>query len=219
MTGQDILDKFGNLADQQDWDTDFAVEVMNDAMHEIEEEVKPEGLKKIDTTQSTFIGQTYTNSIPLPSDFFLPNGFIYVGTDRYKQIRLERAVDYQDISGFFFVDTANAVYYLTGTIQTASVISFPYFYSTPDITLTTAPVWPERFHSLIPLKMAQMYFATDAGDKNRAWDDRWQAYYESRLARFKDYDATLKLAALNSETPYGYEELPPYSENKINDLF
>jgi hypothetical protein len=32
-------------------------------------------------------------------------------------------------------------------------------------------VWPERFHRLIPLKMAELYYAIDAGEKSRACPD------------------------------------------------
>jgi len=42
---------------------DFELQLANDAMHEIEEDVNPEGLKAVDTTDSTFAGQTYTTAI------------------------------------------------------------------------------------------------------------------------------------------------------------
>ena len=218
MTGQDIITKYQAMAPDDDLDPTYLLQLANDIMHEIEDEVDPEGLKSLDTTESTFIGQTWATAIPLPTNFYKPARKIYVGTVPYTGVPIERSVEYQDIPFRFYIDHANACYHLTGTLTTADQITFPYFYATPDITLETSPAWPTRFHSLIPLKMAQMYFAADGGDKARAWDDRWGAYYEKRLARFIDYDASLKLVAINSQTPYGYNGAPYPSENTINDL-
>lgn len=213
MDGQDILDKFHNYIGDE-LDSDFELQLANDAMHEIEEDVKPEGLKKTNTSASTAVGQTYTTAIALPTDFLMPSNEIYVGTDRYTQVPFERAVEFRDVPNRFYIDHANASYHLTGTQNSAQTISFPYFYATPDLTISTSPVWPSRFQSLIPLKMAQLYFAIDQSEKARAWDDRWGVYFQQRLARFKDYDASLKLAAVDHSAfvDGGY----PSSENRIN---
>jgi hypothetical protein len=62
--------------------------------------------------------------------------------------------------------------------------------------------------------MAQMYFAIDQGEKGRAWDDRWGVYFQQRLARFKDYDASLKLAAVDRSAFVDGSNVS--SENRIN---
>lgn len=213
MTGQQIINRFHNHVSDA-LDTDYELELANDAMHEIEEDVQPEGLKKVSTVASTTAGQTYTTAIALPADFFYPCNEIYVGTQPYTQVPFERAVEFRDVPNRFYIDHANASYLLTGTQASVQTISFPYYYATPDITLSTSPVWPTRFHSLIPMKMAQIYFAIDQGEKERAWDDRWGVYFQQRLNRFKDYDATLKLAAVDhsSFVDGGYSD----SENRIN---
>ena len=68
----------------------------------------------MDTTDSTFAGQTYTTAIDLPSDFCLPAPYIYVGTEKYPQVPFERAVEYRDSTGYYYVDTANGGYQLCG---------------------------------------------------------------------------------------------------------
>jgi len=205
MTGQQILDKFENYTGDS-LDPDFTLQLANDAMHEIEEDVRPEGLKKVDTSRSTAVDQTYTTAIPLPTDFFLPAKFIYVGTERYYQVPLERALEYRDSNGFYYVDTANGEYHLCGRQTSVQTITFPYFYATADLTLNTSPVWPTQFHSLIPLRMAEMYFAIDGGERGRSWDDKYARLYQQRLNRFRDYDAKLKLAGMgNSSAMYGDE--------------
>jgi hypothetical protein len=202
MLASEIITKYENFTGDS-LDADFTLQLVNDVMHEIEEEVKPEGLKKMDTSASTVSGQTYTTGISLPSDFFIPVTVIYVGTTPYTQVPFEHSVLFRDTPNRFYIDHANAQYRLTGRQNSIQSISFPYYYATPDIDANSSPVWPERFHSLIPLKMAMMYFAIDGGEKPRSWDDRYEAFYERRLNRFKDYDAALKLAAINHSTPYG----------------
>lgn len=213
MTGQQCIDKFHNFVSDE-LDSDFELQLANDAMHEIEEEVQPEGLKKTSTSASTTVGQTYTTAIDLPSDFFAPCNTIYVGTQPYTQVPFERATEFRDVPNRFYIDHANGEYHLTGTQASVQTITFPYFYATADITTSTSPVWPSRFHSLIPLKMAEMYYAIDQGEKQRAWDDRYAVYYQQRLNRFKDYDAALKLAAMDhsAHVDGGYSD----SENRIN---
>jgi hypothetical protein len=85
MNASEILTKFETMVGDS-LDQDFELQLANDAMHEIEEDVRPEGLKAVETTDSTFAGQTYTTAIDLPSDFFLPAPYIYVGTERYYQV-------------------------------------------------------------------------------------------------------------------------------------
>lgn len=213
MNGQQIIDKSHNFISDE-LDTDFELQLANDAMHEIEEEVQPEGLKKINTSASTTAGQTYTTAIALPTDFFTPSKQIYVGAQPFTQVPFERAIEFRNVPNRFYLDHANAAYHLTGTQASVQTISFPYFYATPDITLVTSPVWPSRFHSLIPLRMAQIYYAIDQGEKGRAWDDRWGVYYQQRLNRFKDYDAALKLAAMDHSSFIDGDY--PASENRIN---
>ena len=218
MTGQQIITKYQAMVPDDDLDPTYLLQLVNDCMHDVEDEVSPEGLKAIDITQSTTVGQTWATAIPLPTNFYMPLKTIFVGTQAYTGIPLEQTIPYQNGSNNFYIDHANASYHLTGTVNTAQLITFPYIYATPDIILNTSPAWPNRFHSLIPLKMAQLYYPADAGDKSRAWDDRWEKIYERRLARFIDYDASLKLAALNGQTPYGYNLVPFSRENRINDL-
>jgi hypothetical protein len=213
MDGQEIIDKSHNFISDE-LDADFELQLANDAMHEIEEEVQPEGLKKVSTSASTAVGQTYTTAIALPSDFFMPRNNIYVGTQPYTQVPFERAVEFRDVPNRFYIDHANNEYHLTSTQASVQTISFPYIYATPDITVSTSPVWPTRFHALIPLKMAQIYYAIDQGEKARAWDDRWGVYFQQRLARFKDYDASLKLAAMDHSSYV--DGGTTSSENRIN---
>jgi len=201
MTGTEIRDQFHIFVDDE-LDATLELQLGNDAMHAVEEEVMPEILKKVDTSLSTSTGQTYTTSRALPSDYFISSNYLYVGTHRYKQVPLEKQVFYRDRAGYFWVDHANSVYYLSGTQSSAETITFPYLYETTDIAAGTEPVWPDRFHRLIPLKMARQWYTIDQGDKSISWRPEWEAEYQEAFGRFKEWDARLKLAAISNSTPY-----------------
>ena len=61
MNASEILTKFETMVGDS-LDQDFELQLANDAMHEVEEDVKREGLKAVDTTDSTFAGQTYSTA-------------------------------------------------------------------------------------------------------------------------------------------------------------
>lgn len=65
-----------------------------------------EGLKAVDTSDSPFV-QTYTTGIPLPANFYLSDRTTYLGTTPHIQVPFERAVEYRDIGGFFYIDNAS----------------------------------------------------------------------------------------------------------------
>lgn len=191
-------------------DPDFTLQLLNDAKNEVEQDIKPVGLLVVDTSRSTAVGQTYTTGIALPIDFLFPIGVIYVGTIPYIQVPFEHAALYREAGNFFYVDLANSTYHLCTRQSSVQVITFPYYYATPELVESptpTSPVWPSQFHDIIPLKMAQMFFAIDQGEKARAWDDRWGVYLEKRLSAFRDYDTKMKLSARNfSAAPVNVSE-------------
>jgi len=90
MNAPEILTKFETMVGDS-LDQDFELQLANDAMHEI------------------------TTAIDLPSDFFLPAPWIYVGTERCYQVPFERPVEYRDSNGYYYVDTANGEYHLCGS--------------------------------------------------------------------------------------------------------
>ena len=122
-------------------------------------------------------------------------------TDRtpYSLINFEDQYLYQDTSRYFFIDFASSTFAFTGTIGAAdTVVLFYQEYST-DATSGTLNSYswgfPDRFHDIIPYKMAELYYAIDAGEKARAWDDRWSNYYTIRVNQMQLWDAKLKMQA------------------------
>ena len=200
MNGQAIIDKFENHIDDA-IDETYALQLANDAKDEIEDELDLEINKRLNSSNSTSVGQTHTTTavnLGNITDFgSLIDGQIWVGTTLYSQVPFEDRQNYINNAGYFYVDPYNLTLHLCGTQGSVQTIHVPYHSHTADFTVSTSPRWPSRFHSIIPLKMAQMFYAIDGGDKARAWDDRWGGYYERKLNSMRDWDHKMKLNALN----------------------
>src|ERR1019366_5052069 len=207
MTNPQIITQFESLIDDT-LDATLELQLANDAKNEIETDLQLEILKKIDTSNTTISGTNYSQAYNLPADFFLPLGPIWAGNPPqpfpYFPVPFSMKLYYYYTPFRYFIDMANSNFYLCGTQNAALPISIPYISSMPDInsSSSTSVVWPARFHSLIPFRMAQMYFAIDGGAKERAWDDRYGQFYKEKLNKMIDWDAKLKLnAASGSAEP------------------
>ena len=210
MTGQECINKFHNYVSDE-LDSDFELQLVNDAKDAVEIELQLEITKKVDTTETISAGQTSSIARNLSTDFFLPLP-IYLNNQQILPIPFERQHEYQGVSGYYWIDMANGEYHLTGTQSANGIIYFYYQYETPTLTLNTAPVWA-RFSPLIPLEMARMYWQIDQGEKNRAWTVEYQADYLRWKRLMQDWDARLKLNAMGYSTA---GNSPIESENQIN---
>lgn len=212
MTGQQCIDKFHNFVSDE-LDSDFELQLVNDGKEAVESELQLEITKKVNTSGSTTAGQTSATSRALPTDFYLPLT-IYIGPTPCYPIPFEKQQEFRDVSGYYWIDLANDVYYLTGVQGSAQTIYFYYQYETPSLSVSTSAVWPERFHKLIPFEMARLYWQIDQGEKNRAWTPEYQADYLRWKHLMQDWDARLKLNAIGySATPFSDSI---NSENRIS---
>lgn len=212
MTGTQIITKFETIIGDS-LDPDFTLQLVNDAKNSIETELELEITKKLNSSLSTTAGQTYTTSRALPTDFLVPTT-VRVGTQVFYPVPFERQIDYRDVAGFYWIDLANNVYYLTGTQGSANTIYFFYHYATTDLSTSTSPVWPTRFHSLIPYEMARKYFAIDAGEKGRSWAPEMQVFYNELKNQMIQWDHKLKLNGMDkSVAPFTNSQ---DSENRVN---
>lgn len=214
MTGQECIDKFHNYI-QDELDSDFELQLVNDAKNSIESELQLEITKKLNSSGSVSAGQTYTVARSLPTDFYLPLP-IYVGTRQIYPAPFEHQQLFQSDSSKYWIDLANSNYYIGGTQGSANTIYFYYQRQTDDLTTNTEPVWPERFHSLIPLEMAVMYYPIDGGERGRMLDDKFWAMYTRLKNQMIDWDARLKLNAIGNATQSSSDIIE--SENRVNEI-
>lgn len=194
MTGTNLIEQFETLIDDT-LDSVASYQLLNNAKNIIENERDWEYLKKWDTLTLSS-GYTYT----LPSDC---NRIIKVVIDDKiltHQVPLADKHSVEGIDNAFYVDYVNK----TITFGNTPVATPELFYlrETPDIDDDTEPEIPEKFQSVLTYKMAQIWYSIDAGEKARAWDDRWDIYYNTTLGSMRLWDAKIKQQILNNQNDH-----------------
>jgi hypothetical protein len=193
MTGQEILTKFTEMVDDV-VDEDFALQLLNDAKDEIEAMQIWEMLKK-EQAYSVAQGYSFTSALgALPTRF--SNDIRFVEGDSntdYDKVSFEDRVQKENNPTGYFLDLSNNNIHLSGQNHTAKTMYLYFTQYSADITAGTSWVFPSRFHSILPLKMAELYYFSDAGDRGRSWDEKWAIQYERGLARMTIWNDSLKL--------------------------
>jgi len=204
MTGSQIITKFRNLVNDQ-LEGDFEYQLLNDAKNEIEQLATWEVLKYMDSSQTATQGQTSSTTHALPSNFNAPIA-LYVGSDYqpYTLVAFEDQRLYRDFTRGWFINSASSTYSLTGTVGATNTIYLLHTKYSDDIAAgTTWAAFPARFHDILALHMARMYYTANSGEKARSWDDRLEKYYTGTLNQMRMWDFNLKNRAKNQLTPMG----------------
>jgi len=202
LTGTQIITKFEQMVEDV-LDTDFTLQLLNDAKNEIEAEYAWEQLKK-EQTISVTAGSTLDTNYSLASDFAFAISLYDSGYIVYNLVPFEERRKRRDQQYAYVIDYANTNLQLLGQQSTAQTFYLYYISFSDDIAAGTSWVFPDRFHYILPLKMAELYYAVDAGEKARAWDDRWSNQYERGLLLLKRWDAKMKLRAKKSSSFNSY---------------
>jgi hypothetical protein len=190
MNGQQIIEYFQSIVDDSTLSEDTMLSLANQAKDVIEGERAWMFLRKRDSSQSTSPSDTYLTPKTLPTDFLYPIR-VNVGADlsgRYIQIPFDTAFRYQSAPNRYYLDLANNQFFLTGTVSDVKPIYLFYTYQTPDITTTTSPTFPAKFHKLIGMKMAEMWWSIDQGERFRSWDDKWGKFYAELFNGMRYWD-------------------------------
>lgn len=164
MLGSEIKTQFENIIDDS-VDSEFTYQLMNIARVQIEGERDWEFLKKLDTSKTRTLGDTYATEKDLPSDFVLPT-YMHLAdsSEEVLQIPFQSKEEYKSHSDKYFIDVLNSKYYLTGIATETKVINFFYIHTSDDIEATTSPIFPTRFHTILAFYMAMIYYNVDFDD-------------------------------------------------------
>lgn len=204
MTGAEIVTKFENMVDDT-LDSDFVYQLLNDAKDEVEAYTTWEQLKK-EATYSVSNGSSYATAIgTLPTRFALDVRLTDSSYIHYEKIAFDDRYWRENYVNGYFIDLANNNLYLSGTNLNSRTIYFYYTEYSADLTSSDTWVFPSRFHSILPLKMAELYYAADAGEKSRSWDDRWSAQFERTLNRMQMWNDQLKVNNLGMRRRRSYQ--------------
>jgi len=202
MTGAEIKTFFEGLIDDTLDDT-LTYQIMNKAKDIIEGMRDWEMLKKMDASHAAS-----TSAIPLPIDY-LRTIAMFVGNVPIYQIPFEQYPLFANSSLRWYLYFGNSSFRLIG--PPTGTVSHVYIKQTDEITSTTSPVWPAKFHKLLGLQMATEYFAIDQGERSMTWDDRWTVQKNMLLDSMIDWDVSLQKRAVENAVPLDFESDFPLS--------
>lgn len=189
MTGAEIVAMFEGMVDDS-IDSTLAYQLLNNAKNKVEGEREWEMLKKLDTSASAA-----SSPITLPSDWNRTIS-IFVGTTEFFQIPFEQQKQFSGSGRHWYLDLKNSRYYFTGS--PSGTVNHFYIYQTDDVTAGTAPVWPARFHPLLALEMAELFFSIDQGERNFTWDDKFLVQKTLLKNAMVDWDVKLGKRAIEN---------------------
>lgn len=206
MTGQDIIDRFETLIDDQ-LDSDQSLFLLNAAKDEVEAGRDWNFNRGYDASKSVAANDNYLSMKALPTDFLSPRK-IYANNEINPHILIsfEDRERYKDVYKRWYIDYVNSQFAICGSQGIASTIKMFYSRSSPTVTLTTSPVWPAAFHPYLVFKMAEMWQSGSDGDEvNFRMSPANLRIANSIFKQFCAWDARLKVAEYNAKNTVGVE--------------
>ena len=157
MTGAELLTFTKSVLDDGlDISDDFFYQLLNIAKTKLEGQRLWQYLKKLDSSNTASSGNNYTTGFTLPTDF-AEDYKVKVGLDtEYLPVPFEEQQLYRNSSHRYYIDVGGNKFYLLGN-GVGGVIYFFYKKFTDDITSSTSPLFPTRFHPLLGFMVAGMY--------------------------------------------------------------
>lgn len=140
------------LDNNVDWSDEFFYQLLNIAKTKLEAKRLWQFLKKLDSSNTAS-----SSAITLPTD--LSEEYkILVGTDtEYFPVPFEEQHIYRNSSNRYFLDMANLTIKLLGASIPSKTLYIYYKRFTDDITSSTSPVFPARFHFLLGFYVASIW--------------------------------------------------------------
>lgn len=207
MNGQAIIDKAGLYTDDTtELSTQEALDVLNDKYHAVCDDRDWLFLKK--SAEGTMVT---TTTITLPSDFasVLENMnatdnstqqefgarpvIIFLGILRFQLINWSDRKRYEDRDGYCYLDIPNNVIVFTVAQSGLLAYQFDYKFVPTDLTLTTSPLFPTRFHSMLQYALATDEMVIQLFPQNRSNEPANEIRYQKKLSDMALWDANLQM--------------------------
>lgn len=200
MNGQDIIDRFKDIIDD-DIDDEYALFLLNTAKDDVEAGRDWNFNRGYDASQSVGADDNYLSMKDLPADFsHIRKFFLDADINPYVAVAFEDRERYKDVYKRYYIDYMNNQFAICGSQGLQNTVHIYYGRATPDVTLDTSPVWPDRFHKYLPFKMAEMYQSGGDGDEvNFRMSPANLRIATSLLKAFISWDARLKTAEYNAK--------------------
>lgn len=210
MTGRQIIDFANSLLDEEGRiDDELGLSLANLIKDLVEADRPWRMLIKEDSSNTIGSGETYLTAKSLPLDFLFDRSVVLgVGDSftEYDPISFEKRRLFKD-SKRYYIDHANKKIHICGSHDQTYTIYLYYISQTDDLTLTTSPVWPAKFHKLISILMAEMHAAGvdfDEVEFRKALEYNKQA--GALFNAMKSWNTKLELQAMNYSTPASERE-------------
>lgn len=219
MTGTQLLTLLQSILAGEGISNTYALQLINLARIRIEAMRPWKVLSTVDKTQTVTPANTYTNPIPLPSNFvrFLGESSLAQGSvvlfdgntdvQYITEIPIENILFNKDQYGMVAVDYGGNSMYFTGLIPKNYTVYQYYIADFGDITaLTTWLKFPARFAAILAFDAAAHWrLGTDYDDVNaRNADDNGKMVNEI-LTAMKSWDSELAISSVNRVNyPGGY---------------
>lgn len=154
MTGEELKEFTESILDGISLDDDLFYRLLNISKTKLEEQRVWQYLKKLDSSNIAS-----SSPISLPEDF-AEDYKVTVGTSHeYHPVPFEEQHVYTNSSGRYFIDWSALTIKLLGSNIPSETLYLFYKKFTPDITSSTSPVFPARFHPLLAYYVAGYYQA------------------------------------------------------------
>lgn len=210
--GQDILNLLQSILAGEGISNTYALQLINLARIRLEAKRPWKVLSTVDKSQVVTPANTYTNPIPLPSNFvrFLGESTLAQGSvvlfdgntdvEYITEIPIENILFYKDQYSFIAVDYGGNVMYFTGLIPKTYTVYQYYIADFGDITTTTGWIkFPKRFWAILAFDAAAHWrLGTDYDDVNARNADDNVRMADDILTAMRSWDSELANSAINS---------------------
>lgn len=202
MTGQEIKDLAEVILDDS-INEELFLGYLNTAKDIIEDSRDWEFLKALDTSNTASSG-----SKALPTAFRRDRKMLIgSGYTEYWPVPFEEQHLYRNTSRRYYIDYSSSTFELLGNIGVTGTIYLYYLKSTPDITLATSPVWPERFHKILAYMVASFVMGgVDADDVFARLAPENRLVAVQLLNAMTLWDTNLKVRAKNNRLNFAETE-------------
>lgn len=170
MEGDEIIDLFYTIVDDEELSSTVAYTLLNLAEDQLEDERDWMVLRVKDTSLTHSTSDTYATAHTLPSNFKreLLNGmFVQYANGEVKQIfpvKYEEIEMYRNEMGRYAINYATGNLYLTGAYTESVTIIVNYIKRATDLADGVTCPWPGKYGSVLAYMMAQTYSGGMDGD-------------------------------------------------------
>lgn len=204
MNGEQILDLFYEIVDDEEISSDSAYILMNNAEDMLEDARDWMILRAKDTSLSHSTSDTYSTQHSLPTRFKRARKVFLRGSAGVPQeifpVSFEELEAYQSTNGYYAIDYANSKIHITGSYGETMTIILNYIKRAPTIDEDETVVWPGKYGAILAFDMAQIYSGgIDGDDVNFRMSEKQEKQRYAIYQGMVQWDGGLQLAEMGGQ--------------------